>query len=295
MSKLPDLSSYRFQHKKPFKLEKVATKIKKLYTDKVDYVRQLNSLREDIHELQGQLYAQDRHAVLVVFQAMDAAGKDSTIEHVFIGVDPQGVDVHSFKNPSSLELDHDFLWRSLTLLPQRGKIGVHNRSYYEEVLICKVHPDIITQRQRLPEELMKDMDELYKNRYESIRDFEKHLVRNGTKVIKFFLHVSKEEQRQRLLARIEEPAKNWKFEAGDLSEREHWAKYMEAYEQAIRETATKDAPWHVIPADDKKNMRLLVAHILRKELKSLNPAWPTISHQQREALEHCRTILKAQR
>ncbi len=291
MSKAINLKQYRFPQKHTTKLSKLPTRVAKLYADKPDYQQKLGALRDDIHELQGQLYAQSRHSVLAIFQAMDAAGKDSTIEHVFCGIDPQGVEVHSFKAPTSLELDHDFLWRSLVALPPRGKIGVHNRSYYEEVLVCKIHPEIILQRQRLPEDLTKNLDKLFKQRHESICDLEKHLGHNGTKVIKFFLNVSKEEQRKRLLARIEEPAKNWKFEEGDLAEREHWDDYMKAYEETIHRTATDAAPWYVIPADDKRNMRLLTAMILREEIKALKPDWPTINHAQREALEHCRTVL----
>lgn len=287
-------ASLRHSGNKALKLAKTPTKIDKLYSNKDDYKRQLGEFREEIHELQGQLYAQNQQSVLVIFQAMDAAGKDSTIEHVFNGVDPQGVEVTSFKRPSSLELDHDFLWRTIIALPPRGKIGVHNRSHYEEVLICRVHPDIITKYQRLPKPLTADMKLLFKQRHESIRDFEKHLSRNGTKVIKFYLHVSREEQRKRLLARIEEPGKNWKFEAGDLEERNFWKDYAAAYEETIPETATPESPWYVIPADDKRNMRLLVARVLRDEMKALKLAWPVIDDAQRAVLQKCREILVAE-
>jgi PPK2 family polyphosphate:nucleotide phosphotransferase len=232
--------------------------------------------------------------MLVVFQAMDAAGKDSTIEHVFSGVNPEGVEVTAFKAPSIEELDHDFLWRTTTKLPPRGKVGVFNRSYYEEVLICKVHDEIITKFQRLPEACTKDMAKLWKHRYDSIRDLEKHLTNNGTHVVKFFLNVSKREQAKRFLARIEDKSKNWKFNAGDLTEREHWKKYMEAYEDAVNETAAAHAPWYVIPADDKKNMRLLVAMAIRKEMKKLALEWPQFPKEDLAAMARSKKMLQAE-
>lgn len=289
-----DLAQFRFPQRSPLKLEKLPTKIKDLYSNNEDYKAQLSSVRDDINEMQAQMYAHDRHAMLVVFQAMDAAGKDSTIEHVFSGVNPQGVEVHSFKKPSEEELNHDFLWRSTTKLPTRGKIGVFNRSYYEEVLICKVHPEIILKYQRLPEAKTKDMKKLYEQRYESIADFEKHLARNGTHVVKFFLHVSKKEQAERFLARIEDPAKNWKFNEGDLAEREHWDEYMAAYEETIRQTGTADSPWYVIPGDSKKNMRLLVATVIRHEMRKLHLEWPTFPEEARAGMERSRKKLQAE-
>jgi PPK2 family polyphosphate:nucleotide phosphotransferase len=289
-----DLAQFRFPQKSPIKLRKLPTKIKSLYADETDYLKQLTSVRNDINEMQAQMYAHDRHAMLVVFQAMDAAGKDSTITHVFSGVNPQGVEVHSFKAPSEEELNHDFLWRSTTKLPTRGKIGVFNRSYYEEVLICKVHPEIIQKYQRLPEVKTKDMKRLYQHRYESIADFEKHLARNGTHVVKFFLHVSKKEQAERFLARIEDPAKNWKFNGADLGEREHWEEYMDAYEECIKKTGTPDSPWYVIPADSKKNMRLIVASVLRHEMRKLHLEWPQFPEGERAAMTRSRKTLEAE-
>lgn len=289
--KLPSPSHFHFPQKQPLRLRNRATKTTKLYADKQDYVSKLTSMKAEINEMQSQMYAQNRYSMLVIFQATDAAGKDSTIEHVFSGVNPQGVEDSSFKSPSDEELNHDFLWRTTRKLPPRGKIGVFNRSYYEEVLICKVHPEIITKYQRLPREELKNMKQLFEHRYESIRDLEKHLVRNGTRVVKFFLNVSKKEQTQRILDRIEDPTKNWKFNEADLAESEHWDEYASAYERMIKETATSEAPWYVIPADDKRNMRLLVAMVLREELKKLKLAWPEVTAEQREALTRSQKVL----
>lgn len=290
--KLPSSSHFHFPQKQPLRLKSRPTKTTKLYTDKQDYASTLTAMKKDINEMQSQMYAQNRYSMLVIFQATDAAGKDSTIEHVFSGVNPQGVEDSSFKNPSDEELNHDFLWRTTRKLPSRGKIGVFNRSYYEEVLICKVHPEIITKYQRLPKEELKDMKKLFDHRYESIRDLEKHLVCNGTRVVKFFLNVSKKEQTQRILDRIEDHTKNWKFNEADLAESEHWDEYVSAYERMIKETATDAAPWYVIPADDKRNMRLIVAMVLRDELKKLKLAWPEVSAEQREALERSHKFLE---
>jgi PPK2 family polyphosphate:nucleotide phosphotransferase len=293
MSK-PDVSEFRFPQKHPLKLKKLPTKVKDLYEDETDYLEILGCLRDDINEMQVQMFAHNRHSMLVVFQAMDAAGKDSTIEHVFSGVNPEGVEVTAFKRPSDDELDHDFLWRTTTKLPPRGKVGVFNRSYYEEVLICKVHAEFITKFQRLPEGCTKNMAKLWKQRYESIRDLEKHLTRNGTHVVKFFLNVSKREQAKRFLSRIEEPSKNWKFNEADLSEREHWKQYMDAYEDAVNETATEEAPWYVIPGNDKKNMRLMVAMAIRKEMKKLDLKWPQFPKEDLAAMARSKRKLEAE-
>lgn len=226
---------------------------------------------ERLHDLQRILYAQDDHAILCVFQAMDAAGKDSTLRAVFSGVNPAGFQVHSFKRPSSTELDHDFLWRTTRALPERGRIGVFNRSHYEEVLVVRVHPGILDS-QKLPDR--PPLDELFEGRYRSIRDHEAHLARNGVVVVKFWLHVSKDEQARRFLSRLEEPHKHWKFEPADLAEREHWDDYMEAYERALNETSRAHAPWYAIPADDKPFMRWQVARILRETLERLDLSYP---------------------
>lgn len=293
MSK-PDLSAFRFPQKQPLRLKKLPTKVENLYVDETDYMEQLGKVRDDINEMQVQMFAHNRHSMLVVFQAMDAAGKDSTIENVFSGINPEGVQVTSFKRPSEEELDHDFLWRTTTKLPPRGKVGVFNRSYYEEVLICKIHPEILTKYQRLPEAGTKDMKKLWRSRYESIRDLEKHLACNGTHVVKFFLNVSKREQAKRFLSRIEDPSKNWKFNEADLAEREYWNDYMRAYEDAVNETAKEEAPWYVIPADGKKNMRLMVAIALRAEMRKLQLAWPQFPKEAVAAMARSKRKLAAE-
>jgi PPK2 family polyphosphate:nucleotide phosphotransferase len=234
------------------------------------------------------LYAQDRWGLLLIFQALDAAGKDSTIKHVMSGLNPQGCEVHSFKSPSHEELDHDFLWRTNRLLPRRGNIGIFNRSYYEEVLIVRVHPEILS-GQRLPVSMVSK--QIWDERYEDINHFEQYLNRQGFAIRKFFLHVSKEEQKKRFLKRLEEPEKNWKFSLQDVQEREHYADYMRAYERAIRATATPWAPWYVIPADNKWFARLVVASTLIQTLESLDPSFPTIDEQKRRELDAVRTTL----
>jgi PPK2 family polyphosphate:nucleotide phosphotransferase len=262
-----------------------------VYRDKDDYKDLLEEYREEIDDLQRMMYAQDRYSVLLIFQAMDAAGKDSTIRHIMSGVNVHGISVHAFKRPSDEELDHDFLWRTTKDLPQRGRIGIFNRSYYEEVLVVRVHPQILTEAQKLPRELTVDLDRVWKHRYESIRDFERHLARNGTLVLKFFLNVSRDEQRKRFLARIDEPEKNWKFSEGDVKERGHWDAYMRAYEDAINATATPAAPWFVVPADDKRNMQLIVSQIVLERLAGLDLHYPQVGDARREELKHFREML----
>jgi PPK2 family polyphosphate:nucleotide phosphotransferase len=246
---------------------------------------------ELLAEMQDKLYAQDRWAVLVVFQAMDAAGKDGTIKHVMSGLNPQGCQVYSFKAPSSEELDHSYLWRCFKALPERGRIGIFNRSYYEEVLITKVHPEII-RSQKLPEQF-KDK-KIYERRYEEINNFEKYLSNNGVKVVKFFLNVSKAEQKKRFLERIDLPDKNWKFSATDAKERGHWNDYMEAYEDCFNATSTKWAPWHVIPADNKWFMRLAVAGVIYKALHDLDLAYPEVTKAQKASLQEAKKILTSE-
>lgn len=243
---------------------------------------------ELLAEYQSMLYAQDRWALLLIFQAMDAAGKDGTIKHVMSGVNPQGVQVFSFKAPSEEELDHDYLWRSMRRLPERGRIGIHNRSYYEEVLVARVHPEVLA-RQKLPRKLVGK--HIWKDRYQDIRCFERYLSRNGVVVRKFFLHVSKAEQKRRFLARLDEPEKNWKFSAGDVAERRHWKPYQEAYEDAIRATATKHAPWYVIPADHKWFTRLVVAAAIVDTLAQLELHYPVVDAQKRKQLQAARREL----
>src|SRR5580698_2082231 len=230
------------------------TRVKTFYGSEEDYQERLRDHVRKMSAMQELLYAHNRYALLVIFQAMDAAGKDSAIKHVMSGVNPQGCQVSSFKQPSAEELEHDFLWRTTRRLPERGHIGIFNRSYYEEVLIARVHPEIL-RAELLPEDLLENKD-IWKERYQSILDFEKLLHRNGTRVLKFFLHISKEEQKRRFLRRIDEPEKNWKFSVSDIQERKFWKHYMKAYEHCLAATSTDDAPWHVIPSDDKPNARL---------------------------------------
>lgn len=252
-------------------------------------------LQEDVHELaasQELLYAADSWSVLVIIQAMDAAGKDSTIEHVMSGVNPQGVDVHSFKRPSDEELGHDYLWRCSKVLPECGRIGIFNRSYYEEVLVVKVHPELIA-NQRIPD-ANPGKRSFWKSRYKDINQFERRLVRNGTRIVKFFLNVSKDEQKRRFLARIDDPRKNWKFSSGDLIERAHWDEYMSAYEDMLNATSTESAPWFVIPADQKATTHLLVATILSNEIHQLNLKFPELTTSQHEALIECKVKLETE-
>ena len=246
----------------------------------------------ELAKLQEKLYAQDKWSVLVIFQAMDAAGKDSTIKHVMSGINPQGCDVSSFKRPSDEELSHDYLWRCLKKLPERGRIGIFNRSYYEEVLVVRVHPEILD-AQHLPDDLKNDPD-IFDKRLKDIRHVESYLARNGTKVIKFFLHVSKDEQKKRLLDRLNEPDKNWKFELGDLKERALWEAYQKAYKHAIRGTASKKAPWYVIPADNKWFMRAAVVRALLHELGELDLEFPKVSKKDLAAFAEAKKQLESE-
>jgi PPK2 family polyphosphate:nucleotide phosphotransferase len=240
--------------------------------------------------LQRLLYASNGYSVLLIFQAMDAAGKDGAISHVLTGVNPQGCEVYSFKHPSAEELEHDFLWRTTCRLPARGRIGVFNRSYYEEVLIVRVHPDIL-RNERIPEELVGNRTD-WKDRYRSVVDLEKHLHRNGTRVIKFFLHLSKDEQRKRFLERIDEPDKNWKFSQADLAERKFWDQYIRVYEDCLSATSTKTAPWHVVPADDKDNARLIISRVVIDALESLKMRYPKTTADRRSELQTIRKQLE---
>jgi PPK2 family polyphosphate:nucleotide phosphotransferase len=247
---------------------------------------------EELAEEQERLWAQDQHSVLVVLQAMDAAGKDGLIKHVMSGLNPQGCRVHGFKKPSDEELDHDFLWRCYQRLPARGEIGIFNRSYYEEVLVVRVHPEYLG-GQRLPG--LKVNNKLWEHRYESIRDFEKHISRNGCTVLKFFLNVSREEQKKRFFERLNEPDKNWKFSDQDVKERAHWDAYMESFEEALRATSTKRAPWYVIPADHKWIARSLVAGIIARTIRALPLEIPQVSPERRKALDEARRQLEAEK
>lgn len=289
-----DTDRFRYDGDKEFKIKKAPTDVDKLYEDKDHYEALLRQQAADIDKWQERMYTYNRYGVIVVFQALDAAGKDGTIQHVFTGTNPTGVRVYSFKRPTDQELDHDFLWRSWRELPERGTIGIFNRSYYEEVLVTKVHPEILTQSQRLPEKVTNDLDKLFKQRYESIRDMEKFLYRNGFITIKFYLHVSKKEQADRLIARIKDPEKNWKFEEGDVKEREFWDDYQDAYQEAINETATDNVPWYVIPADDKENMRLLVGQVIIEQLKKLPIANPEPDEKRFKELQKLISVIQGQ-
>ncbi|TVR51914.1 MAG: polyphosphate kinase 2 family protein [Puniceicoccaceae bacterium] len=271
------------------RIDDLPTQVPAFYDSKKHYRELLEEFTGELAELQRVLYAHGRYALLVIFQAMDAAGKDGAIRHVMSGVNPQGCQVFSFKAPSSEELDHDFLWRTSKRLPERGRIGIFNRSYYEEVLIVKVNPAIL-ERQRLPRECLKRRH-FWKERYQDIVSFEDYLHRNGTRVVKFFLHLSKEEQRKRFLSRIDEPDKNWKLTVDDIRVRDKWDEYMQAYQDCLRHTSHKAAPWYSIPADDKRNARLIISHVLVETLKSLEISYPTVTDEQRRQLHEIRDRL----
>jgi PPK2 family polyphosphate:nucleotide phosphotransferase len=256
--------------------------------DSKDKVSELLSKNiKKMAELQDKLYAQDKYSVLIIFQAMDAAGKDSAVKHVMSGLNPQGTEVFSFKQPSNEELNHDYLWRTTKSLPERGRIGIFNRSYYEEVLIVRVHN--LLKSQKIPPEVITK--EIWNDRFTQIKNFEKYLHDNGTRVLKFFLHVSKEEQSRRFLERIDDPAKNWKFSAADLEERKYWNEYMKCYQEAISATSTGQAPWYIVPADKKWFARYVISEVVVNLLKSLNLHYPKVSEEQKRNLEKCRREL----
>jgi PPK2 family polyphosphate:nucleotide phosphotransferase len=260
-----------------------------VYKSKKQYDKLLDAHVKELSSLQRLHYASSRYAVLLIFQGMDAAGKDGAIRHVMSGVNPQGCQVFSFKQPTAEELEHDFLWRTTRRLPERGRIGIFNRSYYEEVLIVRVHPEIL-RGQGLPDELLAEKT-IWQERYRSIVDLEEHLHRNGTRIIKIFLHLSKDEQRKRFLERIDEPDKNWKFSQSDIHERKYWSEYMQAYEACFNATSTHHAPWYVVPADDKENARLIVSRIFLDALNGLKMAYPKTTARRRRELNSIRKRL----
>ena len=286
-----DTDSFRVREGHRVHLRKWPTEVKPLYRDKDDYRGLLERQVEELRQQQDLLYASNSHAVLLIFQAMDAAGKDGVIKHVMSGVNPQGVQVTSFKHPSGEELRHDFLWRTTRNLPERGRIGIFNRSYYEEVLIVRVHPELL-KAEGVPLGDLRKPKELWEERYRSMVGLERHLHNNGTRILKFFLHVSPEEQRKRFLARIDDPSKNWKFSEGDLVERACWKDYMKAYEHCLSATSTKEAPWQVVPADDKNNARLIVAQTLVAALRSLKMSYPKLDPEQMKGLAAARQTLE---
>ena len=270
------------QEGEKIKLKKWPTIVKPAYKSKKQYRKLLEAQVDELSALQRLHYASNRHALLLIFQAMDAAGKDGAIRHVMSGINPQGCQVFSFKHPSVAELEHDFLWRTTQCLPERGRIGIFNRSYYEEVLIVRVHPEIL-RSQGLPDGLLNEK-KIWQERYRSIVDMENHLYRNGTRIIKFFLHLSEEEQRKRFIDRIDEPEKNWKFSLTDIVERKFWKQYMKAYESCMSATSTKNAPWYVVPADDKKNARLIISRIVLDTFKVLKMSYPEVSAKRQQEL-----------
>jgi len=285
-----DVEPFRVRAGARVKLAKWPTRVQLFYKSKSQYRDALDAHVRSLSELQDLLYAFDRYALLLIFQAMDAAGKDGAIKHVMSGVNPQGCEVFSFKQPSALELQHDFLWRTTRCLPERGRIGIFNRSYYEEVLVVRVHPEILRAR-GIPDELL-DPESLWRRRFESILDLERHLHRNGTRIIKFFLHLSRDEQRKRFLKRLDDPAKNWKFSGADMKERRLWPAYMKAYEECLGATSTAHAPWYVVPADDKKNARLIVSQVILDTLGGLKMRYPRPGRAQRKEFPALRRELR---
>lgn len=284
-----NVKDFRVPAGKKIKLKKWPTLVKPVYQSKEQYQALLAEQVEELSALQRMHYASNRYAVLLIFQAMDAAGKDGAIRHVMSGINPQGCQVFSFQHPSAAELEHDFLWRTTQCLPQRGRIGIFNRSYYEEVLIVRVHPEIL-QAQGIPDGLLNEKT-IWQERYRSIVDMENHLHRNGTRIIKFFLHLSEEEQRKRFLERIDEPDKNWKLSLADIEERKLWKPYMQAYEECLGATSTRNAPWYAVPADDKENARLIISQVILDTFKSLELAYPKISAEHQRELQLIRKQL----
>jgi PPK2 family polyphosphate:nucleotide phosphotransferase len=272
---------------KKVKLDKWPTIVKSVYKSKDEYKQLLCEHIEELSSLQNLLYAYNKYSVLLIFQSMDAAGKDSSIKHVMSGINPQGCQVFSFKHPSAEELEHDFLWREIRCLPERGKIGIFNRSHYEEVLIVRVHPEILDS-EGLDESNKKTV---WQNRYSSIVDLESHLHRNGTRIIKFFLHISKEEQRKRFLKRIDDQKKSWKFNTADVEERKFWKQYMKAYEDCLGATSLAHAPWYVIPADDKENAHLIISQIILDTLNELKMMYPKPDAKRKQELKRIRKLL----
>lgn len=283
---------FKVTDNEPFELAAQATDFTGEYTSKDEGKKALKKNIKRLRSLQNVLYADDKYSLLIIFQAMDAAGKDGAIKHVMSGLNPQGTQVFSFKKPSDEELDHDFLWRCSKALPERGRIGIFNRSYYEDVLIVRVHPGILDSK-RLPEDIKND-PRIWEQRYRQIRDFEAHLHENGTRVLKFFLNLSKEEQKARFLARIDTPEKNWKFSSADAKERGHWDEYMFAYEEAIRSTSTDHAPWYVLPADHKWYTRLAVSEVVANALESMPLSYPKMTDEHLKSLEQAREMLLAE-
>jgi PPK2 family polyphosphate:nucleotide phosphotransferase len=284
-----DSKDYRIRPGHAVDLRKRPTRVPAVYKSKEDYQALLQKHIQGLSSQQNRLYALNRHALLVIFQAMDAAGKDSMVRHVMSGVNPQGCQVFSFKHPGPEELQHDFLWSATRHLPERGRIGIFNRSYYEEVLIVRVHPEIL-EAEQIPAEDLGDR-EIWEHRFQSILNLERHLYRSGTHIVKFFLHISKEEQRKRFLARIDDPDKNWKLSMADIEERQYWKQYMRAYEACLAATSTHHAPWYAVPADDKLNAQLIVSEIILETLSKLKLDYPKTDSKRRRELRGIRAKL----
>ena len=284
-----NIKDFRVREGSRIDLKKWPTRVARVYRDDDDYQSMLKDHVGQLSSHQERLYASGAYAILLIFQAMDAAGKDGAIAHVMSGVNPQGCDVFSFKHPTPIELKHDFLWRTTRDLPERGKIGIFNRSYYEEVLIVRVHPEILRAEGLPPSP--NGGKSIWQQRYQSIVGLERHLDRNGTRIVKFFLHLSKEEQRKRFLARIDDAEKNWKFSLADIEERKYWKEYMKAYEKCLSATSTKHAPWYVVPADDKENARLIVSRIVLDTIDDLKLEFPQVPAKRRKELQKLRTQL----
>jgi PPK2 family polyphosphate:nucleotide phosphotransferase len=282
-------TDFRVQQGDKVKLDKWPTAVEPIYESKKHYQKLLSDHVSQLSSLQQLLYASNRYAILLIFQAMDAAGKDGAIRHVMSGVNPQGCQVFSYRHPSAMELQHDFLWRTTRDLPERGRIGIFNRSYYEEVLIVRVHPEIL-RSEGLGDGAL-DQNTVWQNRFRSIVGLEKHLHRNGTRIVKFYLHLSKDEQRKRFLQRIDEPHKNWKFSLADVEERKFWKRYMSAYEECLSATSTREAPWYVVPADDKENARLIVSQIILDTLNGLEMTYPEVNDERQKELQSIREWL----
>ncbi|MCX6258497.1 MAG: polyphosphate kinase 2 family protein [Bacteroidia bacterium] len=282
-----DISNYKIEHHSDFKLSDIKTGQTGKFDSKEEAEKLLAGNVEKIAELQSKLYAQDRYALLIIFQAMDTAGKDGAIKHVMSGLNPQATHVHSFKQPSAEEMNHDYMWRAAMNLPERGSIGIFNRSYYEEVLVVRVHN--LIKNQQIPKEFITD--DIWKDRFRQIRDYERYLFENGTITIKFFLHISKEEQKNRLINRIDDISKNWKFSATDINERQYWKEYQQCYQEAISETSTKYSPWFIIPSDKKWYSRLMVSQVIINTLESLKLEYPVIGSKQEEVLKEIKQKL----
>ncbi len=285
-----EVKDFRVKEGAAVKLKEFRTECPRYYESKEHYEEILQEHVKCLNHYQSLLYAHNRYALLLIFQGMDTSGKDGAIKHVLSGTNPAGCQVFSFKQPSTEELEHDFLWRATRALPERGRIGIFNRSYYEEVLILRVHPELLDS-ENLPDELI-DTKKIWKRRFNSIRRYEEHLITNGTRPLKFFLHISKKEQAERLLARIDDPDKNWKVNMSDLHERKYWKEYQHAYEEALSETSTEDAPWYVIPGDDKRNARIIISHILLEHMRGLKMTFPPVTAKHRKELQQMRKLLE---